>query len=451
MTMTKPTLLVVDDEPDMLQMFRSILGNSYKTLTAGSGEAALKILKKETPDLVLLDIRMPNMDGVTALKMIKELDRDLDVIVVTASKEVKSAVECIKLGAYDYVTKPFEADELKVLIKKALERKEILLENVCLKNIIASSDKFCEFIGKAQVMKDIFGLIEEIGKVDSTVLVRGESGTGKELVAKAIHRKSERREKPFVTINCAAIPDNLLESELFGFEAGSFTGALEKRLGKFELASGGTIFLDEIGCMSPNTQAKILRVLEDRSIDRIGGRSPIPTDVRIISATNINFEEAVSSGKFREDLYYRLNVIPIVLPPLRERREDIPLLIHHFIQKFNTELNKKVQNLSEEAMLALMAYSWPGNVRELRNMIERLVALSKNGTITHADLPINENGTVKKALAQNQTLDKAMASFEREALRQTLEQTSGNQTRAARILGIHRTTLLSKMRWLGLK
>ncbi len=451
MTTSKPSLLIVDDEPDVLQMFRSILGSSYRTITAASGETALKLMKKETPDLVLLDIRMPGTDGFEVLKIMKGTDRDLEVIVVTASKDVKSAVECMKLGAYDYVTKPFEAEELKTLIKKALERREMLIENTCLKNIIASSEGFCELIGKTRAMKEIFGLIEEVGKVDSTVLVRGESGTGKELVAKAIHRKSERREKPFLTVNCAAIPDNLLESELFGFEAGTFTGALEKRLGKFELASGGTIFLDEIGCMSPNTQAKVLRVLEDKTIDRIGGRAPIPIDVRIISATNIDFEEAVSAGKFREDLYYRLNVIPVVIPPLRDRREDIPLLVHHFIQKFNAELNRRVQGLTNEAMLALTAYSWPGNVRELRNMMERVVALSKNGTISQEDLPINDGGGMKRALSQNLTLEKAMANFEREVIKQTLLQTGGNQTRAARILKVHRTTLLSKMRWLGLK
>jgi DNA-binding NtrC family response regulator len=454
MTKIKPKILAVDDEQDMLDTFKSILNREFEITTTDSGEAVCEIIRKENVDLVLLDIKMPKVGGVDVLKNIKEIESDLDVIMVTASKEIKSAVECIKLGALDYITKPFEVTELKSIIKNALKKKELQRENSCLKRIIREADSYCDLIGGTEVMKKLFRLIDKVSKTDSTVLITGESGTGKELAAKAIHRKGARRDGLFVAVNCAAIPDNLLESELFGFESGSFTGAYEKKLGKFELASGGTIFLDEIGCMSPNMQAKILRVLEDKKIDRIGGKSSIPVNVRIISATNIDFESAISEGKFRKDLYYRLNVIPIRMPSLRERNEDIPMLAGHFLSRFNKELNRKVSGFSDEAMKALLSYSWPGNVRELQNLTERVVALSKNGMVSTSALSPNipvheENGKMHEK--PNRTLTEALSAFERSHIEKTLGDTGGNNSQAARILGIHRTTLLSRMRNLKLK
>lgn len=444
MAKPKHVILAVDDEEDMLATYKAILGRTYDLKLANSGEASLEMIKKDNIDLVILDILMPKMDGIEALRRIKEASPGVDVIIVTASKEIKSAVECMKMGAYDYVTKPFEVDELKAAVAKALEKKELLLENFCLKAIIKESESFCELIGASKLMKDIFRAIDDVAKTDSTVLITGESGTGKELVAKAIHKKSGRAEKPFVAINCAAIPDNLLESELFGFEAGSFTGAFEKKLGKFELASGGTVFLDEIGCMSPAMQAKLLRVLEEKAIDRIGGRSPMQIDVRIIAASNINFRAAIIEGKFREDLYYRLNVIPIHMPSLRERKEDVPFLLDHFLRRFNKEFNKKVAGFTEEAASLLLSYQWPGNVRELENMMERIVVLSKNGKITSSDLPIG--ASAKEEPKNIKPLSEAVYLLEKAEIDRTLKNAQGNKTKAAKILGIHRTTLLSKMR-----
>lgn len=452
MSRSKPRLLAVDDEKDMLDTFQTILGKNHQILRSLSGEDALDILKAESIDLVLLDIRMPKMDGIETLKKIKARHPDTEVVMVTASREIKSAVECIKLGAYDYVTKPFERDELKSIIEKALEKKALLMENLCLRTIIRESDSYCELIGKSDKMKKVFKLVDEVAKTESTVLITGESGTGKELVAKAIHKKGERVNKPFVAVNCAAIPDTLLESELFGFESGTFTGACERKLGKFELADGGTILLDEIGCMSPAMQAKLLRVLEDKKIDRIGGRAPIHVDVRIISATNIDFKSALRDGKFREDLYYRLNVIPLQIPSLKERKEDIPLLIEHFLLKFNKELNKNVKGFSDDAMRHIVSHAWPGNVRELQNMVERVVALSKNGTIRSKDLPIIEDRrNLSEPLKTIKLLSHAIRDFESGHLRRILDEMSWNQTKAAKVLGIHRTTLVSKIRNLGLK
>jgi len=446
----KPSILVVDDERDMIKTFRTMLSGEYSVISALSGQQAIETVRGENIDLVLLDIRMPGMNGIETLKKIREIEKDLDVIMVTASKEIKSAVECIKLGAFDYVTKPFEIDELRCLIRKALERKSLMRENTCLKTIISESEGFCELIGKSSPMKRVFKMLGEVAETDSTVLLTGESGTGKELAAKAVHKMSPRRSHAMLTVNCAAIPDNLLESELFGHEAGAFTGASERKIGKMELAGGGTIFFDEIGCMSPAMQAKLLRAIEEKKIDRVGGNYPVPVDVRIISATNIEFEQAISEGKFRRDLYYRLNVIPVRMPSLRERKEDLPLLVDHFLARFNRELKRNVRAISDEAMDAIMAYSWPGNVRELQNVIERIVALSKNGEISLSALPI-ASGSEIQVMCGETTLQKAVDNFEKEFIGRALSQAGGNNTHAARILGMHRTTLLSKMRSLQMK
>lgn len=442
----KPKVLAVDDEIDMLQAFKTMLGKDYHVLTAGSGKECIEKARLELPDLALLDIRMPKMDGIETLKALKEEFADLCVIIVTASRDIKPAVECIKLGAYDYLTKPFELDELKATINKALEHGELMKENARLKTILKESEPKADLIGETPVMKYVLRLIDDIAKTDSTVLITGESGTGKELAARAIHKKGKRRDKPFLAVNCAAIPDNLLESELFGFEAGAFTGALEKKLGKFELASGGTLFLDEIGCMSQAMQAKMLRAIEEKRIDRIGGASQIPVDVRIVAASNIDFRSAVAEKKFREDLYYRLNVIPLRMPSLKERREDTSLLIEHFLKRFNREMNKKVKGFSSEAVERLIAYEWPGNVRELMNVVERAVALSKSEEISLKELSLEE-----PPLKADRTLEEAVASFEKTFINSAISGSMGNHSKAAKSLGLHRTTLLSKMQRLKMK
>jgi len=454
MNKIKRNILVIDDELDMLETFRSILKKHYDVLTSNSGKDALGKLEEERIDLCLLDIKMPDMDGIEVLKRIKEIDRDIDVIMVTALKDVKLAVEAMKHGAFEYINKPFDVDELLTLTQKALEKRSLLKENIALKEIVKDASRYCDLIGKTPAIREIFKLIDEVSGTNSTVLITGESGTGKELVARAIHKLSKRKEKPFIIVNCAAIPDNLLESELFGHERGSFTGALERQIGKFELADGGTIFLDEIGCMSRDMQAKFLRVLEDRSIDRIGGGKPIPVDVRVISATNIDFKSSLEVGSFREDLYYRLNVIPINMPPLRKRAQDIPLFIEYFLNKFNKELNKNIKSISEDALKVLMSYSWPGNARELQNLIERIVALNKREIINLDDLPrdIIKNKHAELPLSKKfkGTLKQASQDFEKSFIKAALNEAEGNQTHAAKILGVHRTTLISKMESLGI-
>ncbi|MCX5726331.1 MAG: sigma-54 dependent transcriptional regulator [Candidatus Saganbacteria bacterium] len=448
MAKTKLNILLVDDEHDMITTLNSILMKKYNPIPVMSGKDALNKITTEKIDLVLLDIRMPEMDGVKALKKIKELDQDLEVIMITAVKDVKSAVECMKLGAYDYITKPFEVDELLSLIDKVLEKRSLIKENIYLKSVLKDGGNFEDLIGQTQIINDIFKLIDKVAKTESTVLITGESGTGKELVAKALHNRSKRSDKPFVVVNCAAIPDNLLESELFGYEKGAFTGAGERKLGKFELADQGTIFLDEIGEVTPAIQVKFLRVIQDCKIDRIGGTKPIPVNVRIIAATNIDFKKHIEEKKFREDLYYRLNVIPIAMPPLRERKEDIPLFVNYFLDKYNKILNKKIKGFTPEAINALLSYRWPGNVRELQNLIERAVTLGNGEYISEKDLPIESPG--KSINIKCIDLNKATEDFEKDYIKQALIEADGNQTRAAKILKMHRTTLVSKMESLGI-
>ena len=409
-----PPILVVDDEADMLETYRSVLSKKYDVLTSSSGAEALAILKDNAVSLVLLDLKMPKLNGLEVLKQIKTEELGPEVIVITASKDVSTAVEAMKLGALDYLTKPFDVKELLIIIEKALEKRALIRENLYLKEALKEATGYCDLIGQTPAMKKLFETIEKVAPTDSTVLIHGESGTGKELVARAVHVKSKRAEKPFIAVNCAAIPENLLESELFGHERGAFTGALERKLGKFELADGGTLFLDEIGCMPAPMQAKLLRILENKIIERVGGEKGVPVDVRIVSATNIEFEKEIKEGKFRRDLYFRLNVIPIKLIPLRERKEDIPLFVQYFLDKFNKELNKNIKGFSQEVMLALMEYDWPGNVRELQNVIERAVVLeseelspfAKTGAGTQAagllkqSLEEREKELIAKAIAE---------------------------------------------------
>jgi DNA-binding NtrC family response regulator len=449
MNAQKASLLAVDDEADMLETYRSILSKKFNLLTAGSGSQALEMLKNQNFSLILLDLKMPGQGGMETLRQIKEAEIEGEVVMVTASKEIASVVEAMKLGAIDYITKPFDVKELIVTLEKALEKRALLKENLYLKETLKETTAYCDLIGQSQAMKKLFNSIAQVAPTDSTILIQGESGTGKELVARAIHQKSKRAQKPFVAVNCAAIPENLLESELFGHERGSFTGALERRLGKFELADGGTLFLDEIGCMPTPMQAKLLRVLEDKTIERLGGEKGIPTDVRIVSATNIDFQKEIETGKFRHDLYYRLNVIPLNLTPLRERKEDIALFVQYFLNKFNRELNKKVKGLSIEAMSSLKEYHWPGNVRELQNLIERLVVLSTGAMISEQEIPFYSGPKTKEG-DSTQSLRQSLEEHEKQLIRQALAESGQNRTTAAKILGLPRSSLNSRIESLGI-
>jgi two-component system, NtrC family, response regulator AtoC len=451
----KPRILVIDDEEDMLSLYKNILKNEFPSYLTTSGKEALSILSKEEYDVMILDVLMPEMSGLDVLKKAKIIDPTLEVIMVTASKDIKPAVDSIKNGAFDYVIKPFEIEDLLITIKKALERKTMLRENKYLKQMLDEKADPGDIIGKSEAIHHVKKMLNSISDSASTVLITGESGTGKEVVANALHKKSKRAKMPFIVVNCAAIPENLLESELFGHERGSFTGALERHVGKFELASGGTIFLDEIGEMPINMQAKLLRAVQEGKIERVGGGVPIEVDVRVIAATNIDIKKAVSDKKFREDLYYRLNVIPIELPPLRERKEDIPLFIKYFSDKFSKELNKPSIKIEPDAVKSLSEYDWPGNIRELANIIERMIAISKNDSISLEHMPYEiVNG---EKIAQSRSVEPAgplnglMREYEKGLLIKALLANDWNQMKAARMLGIHRTTLISKMDSLDIK
>ena len=381
-------ILAIDDEKDMLTTYESILKKKYQLSLAENASEALTAIENNEPDLLLLDLRMPETDGLELLKKIRPLYPEIDIIVVSASKDIADAVEAMKLGAIDYISKPFEVSELLITIEKALEKHALIKENYYLKEMLKETTSYCNLIGQSQVMRRVFSTIEKVAPTESTILIHGESGTGKELVARAIHQKSRRSDKPFVAVNCAAIPENLLESELFGHERGSFTGAHDRKLGKFELADEGTLFLDEIGCMSAAMQSKLLRVLEHKIIERLGGEKGVKVDVRIISATNIDFQKSIDEGKFRADLFYRLNVIPIELPPLRERKDDTRLLAEYFVKKFNKELNKNITSIADATLDDLVGYDWPGNVRELRDLVRAIAGKKKQGTMVDAtDIP----------------------------------------------------------------
>lgn len=425
---------------------------------------ALKLLQNNAIDLILLDVRLPKIDGIELLKRVKKIDKDMMVIMITAVQETRTAVEAMKLGAYDYISKPFDYDELCLLVKKALEQKVLLKENLFLHSELARISEYDELIGESPEMKQVNRLINRAAQSDSAVLILGESGTGKELIARAIHNQSERKDAPFVAINCAAIPDSLLESELFGHESGAFTGAAERKLGKFETADGGTIFLDEIGSMSLGLQAKMLRVLQEKrdgtkEFERLGSSKSISVDVLVISATNKNLSRLVEEGKFREDLYYRLNVIPIEAPPLRKRKKDIPLLLDHFLEKANRRNNKNIPGFDRDSMDILTSYSWPGNVRELKNLVEREVVLKQSGVISMEDLPIEMliNKDVEQQAPKGQKsslgfaeIPEALEHMEKQLIIKSLKNTRGNQVKAAKMLGIHRNTLSAKLKILGI-
>lgn len=452
----KKSILVVDDEIGTRESLKMILKSDYQVFLAKNAEETFQQLETHPFDLILLDIILPDMDGLRVLEKIKQKDPEQLVIMITATKTIKTAVEAMKLGAYDYITKPFDIDELRLIISRALSTQALKEENQRLWMEIDRSFGFDNIIGKSKVMREIFKIVRQVANTRSTVLIMGESGTGKELIARAIHYHSPRKNHPFVTINCAAIPDTLIESELFGHEKGAFTNAIERKLGRFEIAHQGTLFLDEIGELSLMTQAKILRFLEEKEFNRVGGSKTIKVDVRLIAATNKDLPQQVKKGEFREDLFYRINVVPILLPPLRERKEDIPLLIEHFIKKFNSENQKKVKGVTPEALEALINYDWPGNVRELENLIERVVALTQNEYIHPEELPIpftsisRTNGLKESVLSGKLSFTKAEEEFEREIILDALRRTKFVQSHAAELLGISRRILKYKMDKLGI-
>ncbi|MCX7973377.1 MAG: sigma-54 dependent transcriptional regulator [Candidatus Aminicenantes bacterium] len=435
-------IVIVDDERSLLDLLtRVFTKEGYRVQATTSAAKAIEIIEKEDLDLLISDIRLPEISGMEILKRCREIRPDVPVIMITAYGNMKQAIEALKMGALDYIIKPFDLEELKITVAKGLEKRRLEQENLLLKRDLKERYSFENMIGKSRVMQEIFALIEKIAGTDSTVLITGESGTGKEMAARAIHLLSRRADRPFVSINCAALPENLLESELFGHVKGSFTGAISDKKGMFEVAQRGTLFLDEIGEMSPWTQVKLLRALQERKIRRVGGTEEIPVDVRIIAATNHDLKKRIEEGKFREELYYRLNVISFEMPPLRRRVEDIPLLVNHFLQKYCQQMGKKMKRVSPEAMSILETYYWPGNVRELENVIERIVAIEDRETITPASLPPEITLPVRR----NETsvvfnpgfnLMAHLDEIAKNYLRQALVVTNGNMSKAASLLGL---------------
>jgi DNA-binding NtrC family response regulator len=451
-------VLVVDDEPGVRESLRMVLKEGYEPITVGSAQEALDVLTVTPVDVVLLDIVMPGVDGLQLLEELRSRFAQLPVVMLTATKTVKTAVGAMKAGAFDYITKPFDVDELRLVLDKATERAELVREVEELRTEVGRRYQIENIIGRSAPMQEVFKTVITVAPLKTTVLITGESGTGKELIAKAIHYQSPRARRPLVTLNCAAIPETLLESELFGHEKGSFTDAHTRKLGQFELAHEGTLFLDEIGEMGLATQAKLLRVLEHGEFLRVGGTKPVTVDVRIIAATNRELSLAIKDGTFRADLYYRLNVVTVHLPPLRERRDDLLLLIRHFTHTKARDMGIPERTLKPEAVDALLRYPWPGNVRELENLIERLFVLSEGPTITYEDLPEQirrteqDPGTIKEQVLQGRkSLGSAVDEFEREIILEALGQTSFNQTRAAELLGTTRRILKYRMDKLGIQ
>ncbi|MEW6614818.1 MAG: sigma-54 dependent transcriptional regulator [Thermodesulfobacteriota bacterium] len=441
-------ILVVDDEERMLNLLKKVLTKQGLSVqTSPNGIDALRKVEDTPFDIIIADIRMPEINGMEVLKAVKETRPDIYVILMTAFGSIDSAVEAMKKGAYDYITKPFKMDEIILAIKKALEEKRLRKEVASLRNEVRGKYRFDNLVGKSKVMHDVFDLIRRVSNSKSTVLIYGKSGTGKELVAKAVHYNSPRKDNPFVAVNCSAIPETLLESELFGHVKGAFTGAIATRKGLFEEANGGTIFLDEIGNVSLAMQIKLLRVLQEREIRRVGGTENIKVDIRLIAASNQNLEEAVKRGEFRDDLYYRLNVITINLPELKERQDDVSLLANYFLKKYTKEENEKIKSISKEAMNLLLNYNWPGNVRELENVIERAIALGRYEEILPEDLPLNIRNSqmisvLKETLPENATIEE----LERDYITKILKKTKGHKINTARILGIDRRTLYRKLK-----
>lgn len=452
-------VLVIEDEENMRDSCSSVLSKEgFRVELAESGDKGLEFIRQKSFDLAIIDLKLPGISGMKVLEEIRDKSPDTIAIVITGYATVESAVKAMKLGAYDFLPKPFTPDELRIIIKRALEKKRLLLENKALRQELESRYKFGNIIGKSKKMKDVYSTIEKVAPTDSTVLIYGESGTGKELVARSIHYNSPRREKQFVSIDCGALSEHLLESELFGHVKGSFTGAIVTKPGLFQVANGGTIFLDEIGDISLDIQAKLLRVLQEREFKQVGGIEAIKVDIRLIAATNKNLEEMIVKKKFREDLFYRLNIVPIILPPLRERKEDIPLLAQHFLEKYNKERNKDIKGISPEAMSMLTEYHWPGNVRELENIIERLVVMIDEKMIEPKHLPPNMRKTflgvsmeIPKNSHQLKELkkgirEKAVEAVEKSFIVEALKRNNWNISKSAKDVGMKRQNFQSLMR-----
>ena len=485
---TPRSVLVVDDEPEIRSLLTDLLKEEgYQVRTADSGAKALAEIAKKMPDLVMMDIKLPDQDGIALLRQLKRDEPELEVIVMTAFGGSSTAIKAMEHGAYDYVTKPFEIDDLLAALKRVFEHADMSHEVSALRLELGKSAAERErIVGSSKPMLEVFKLIGKVASADATVLISGESGTGKELVAEALHRASKRNPHPLVKVSCAALPESLLETELFGHEKGSFTGAMTMRKGRFETANKGTIFLDEIGEMTLGTQTKLLRILQEREFERIGSSVPIKIDIRVIAATNRNLSEEVEEGKFREDLYYRLNVIHIHMPPLRDRKDDIPLLVEHFLAKFRHAPDAIPTSITEEALTKLIAYDWPGNVRELENAIERAVVLARGNAITVEHLPFGDRSEARdrrrlanrrerlseEADASGAELDEEEASIEpagtngdgeggtfknqvaaleKQLIREALDRAGGNRTKAAEDLGIYRRLLYAKIKEYGLE
>ena len=453
----KKRVLLIDDEARVRTSLKMVLEPSYEISQAADAQEGLDLFRKEGPDLVLLDVILPGTDGLAILQALRSESKMTPVVMLTGTKSVKTAVDAMKLGAADYLSKPFDIEELRIVVDRALNSQALEREVKQLRAQVVQRYAFHNLIGKSPGMQEIYGKIEQVADSRTTVLITGESGTGKELVAKALHYNSSRRERPFIALNCAAIPETLIESELFGHEKGSFTDATARRMGQFEQAHTGTLFLDEIGDLSAVTQAKLLRVLQEREFTRIGGVQPIKVDVRIVAATNKNLDELVRKGQFREDLYYRINVIALYLPPLRDRGEDVPLLAKHFLAKRVEEEKRPHIEFGKDALELLGRYPWPGNVREMENIIEQAFIWSQNATeITQEHLPtILKNDTRSSSLrddtlAGRMSLEKAVMEFEREIILDALKRTNYVQTHAANLLGISRRMLKYRMDTLGI-
>lgn len=446
-------ILVIDDEERMRRILEmSLSEQGYKVYLGENGEEGIKILENKDVDLVITDMKMPGIDGIKVLEKAKEMDRERPVILMTAYGTIETAVRAMKEGAYDYILKPFELEEMNVLVEKALRLTRILRENRFLKEDIKNRYEFQNIVGRSSAMQNVFTLISQVAPTSSTILIYGETGTGKELVARAIHYQSPRREEPFVPVNCAAIPETLLESELFGHMKGAFTDAHVNKIGRFEMAHRGTIFLDEVGDMSMSLQAKILRVLQEKSFERVGGIESIKVDVRIIAATNKDLRIALDRGSFREDLYYRLNVFSINLVPLRERKEDIPLLAYYFLKRYNKAFGRDIKDISPEFIELLLEYNWPGNVRELENVIERAIVLTQGDTLRPEVLPfyVRRKGTSRasdwKDISYQKAKEKVLDNFEKDYLRHLLKISRGNVSEASRIAQLDRKNLYQKLK-----
>lgn len=450
------TILVVDDEVNQRQILSGYLKRKgYKVLEADSGKKGVQVASTNIVDVVLTDYKMPDKNGMELLKEIKQNNPETVVIVMTAFGTIENAVEAMRLGAYDYLTKPIELDELDLLLQRIIERQQLISENRLMRQQLTEKYQFSGIIAKSKKMEDVINIAARVAQSKASVLIVGESGTGKELIAKTIHYASQRSAKPFIAVNCAALNENLLESELFGHEKGAFTGADKQRQGRFELANGGTMFLDEIGDLPLSTQIKLLRVLQEHTIERVGGSQQIEVDVRVVAATNRDLGQLIKEGKFREDLFYRLNVVTIEIPPLRERKEDIIPLLEYYVDKFSKETEKKINGFSKEAVDILSRYNYPGNVRELENIIHRAVVLSRGDLITTTDLPMELRSLPSeqqmKSKEKTMNLSERVENLEKEMVFEALHQTNGNQSKAAQLLGISERNLRYRLEKWGVK